>query len=122
MLADMSVERLREASRDKIRIGALTENGITSVYAVLINEHRLEQFDGIGETSAKRIRAAARTLRQHKDRRNLPIVSPAATIRLIAKQPQLADYGYLTIKNQVLIVNAMSNTIVDMFSEMQPVT
>ena len=65
MLADMSVERLREASRDKIRVGALTENGITSVYAVLINEHRLEQFDGIGETSAKRIRAAARTLRQN---------------------------------------------------------
>jgi hypothetical protein len=41
---------------------------------------------------------------------------------LLAKQPQLADYGYLTMKNQVLIVNAMSNTIVDMFSETQPVT
>jgi len=65
MLADMSVERLREASRDKIRIGALTENGITSVKAVLTNEHRLEGFEGIGETSAKRIRAAARTLRQN---------------------------------------------------------
>jgi hypothetical protein len=41
---------------------------------------------------------------------------------LLTKQPQLADYGYLTMKNQVLIVNAMSNTIVDMFSETRPVT
>lgn len=65
MLSEMSVERLREASRDKIRVGALTENGITNVKAVLANEHRLEGFDGIGETSAKRIRAAARTLRQN---------------------------------------------------------
>jgi hypothetical protein len=40
---------------------------------------------------------------------------------LLAKQPQLADYGYLKLKNQVLIVNAMSLTIVDMFSETQPV-
>lgn len=65
MLADMSVERLREASRDKIRVGALTDNGITNVLAVLANEYRLQTFDGIGETSATRIRAAARTLRQN---------------------------------------------------------
>ena len=65
MLADMSVERLREATRDKIRVGALTDNGITNVLAVLNNEGILEYFDGIGETSATRIRAAARTLRQN---------------------------------------------------------
>ncbi|MCQ4364651.1 SNF2-related protein [Mycobacterium gordonae] len=65
MLADMSVERLREATRDKIRVGALTDNGITNVLAVLANEGILEYFDGIGETSATRIRAAARTLRQN---------------------------------------------------------
>jgi hypothetical protein len=65
MLADMSVERLREATRDKIRVGALTDNGITNVLAVLNNEAILEYFDGIGETSATRIRAAARTLRQN---------------------------------------------------------
>ncbi|ADU01204.1 DEAD/DEAH box helicase [Mycolicibacterium gilvum] len=64
MLADMSVERLREATRDKIRIGALTANGITTVLDVLANEEILEHFDGIGQTSATRIRAAARTLRQ----------------------------------------------------------
>jgi hypothetical protein len=65
MLADMSVERLREATRDKIRVGALTDNGITTVLAVLANEEILERFDGIGATSATRIRAAARTLRQN---------------------------------------------------------
>lgn len=65
MLADMSVERLREATRDKIRVGALTDNGITTVLGVLANEGILEHFDGIGQTSATRIRAAARTLRQN---------------------------------------------------------
>ncbi|MBX7452220.1 DEAD/DEAH box helicase [Mycolicibacterium sp. 3033] len=65
MLADMSVERLREATRDKIRVGALTDNRITTVLAVLASEGILEHFDGIGQTSAIRIRAAARTLRQN---------------------------------------------------------
>lgn len=65
MLADMSVERLREATRDKIRVGALADNGITTVLDVLANERVLERFDGIGQTSATRIRAAARTLRQN---------------------------------------------------------
>lgn len=65
MLADMSVERLREATRDKIRVGALTDNGITTVLEVLVNEAILEHFDGIGQTSATRIRGAARTLRQN---------------------------------------------------------
>ncbi|OMC38983.1 helicase SNF2 [Mycobacterium sp. GA-1841] len=65
LLADMPVERLREATRDKIRVGALNDNGITNVLAVLANEHRLEGFEGIGPTTATRIRAAARTLRQN---------------------------------------------------------
>ncbi|WP_425005606.1 DEAD/DEAH box helicase [Mycolicibacterium sp. S3B2] len=65
MLADMSVDRLREATRDQIRVGALKDNGITTVLGVLANEGILESFDGIGQTSATRIRAAARTLRQN---------------------------------------------------------
>ncbi|CAM3578305.1 Helicase SNF2 [Tsukamurella ocularis] len=65
MLAEMSVDRLREASRDRIRVGVLTENGITDVLSVLRNEQRLEQLDGIGATSATRIRGAAQTLRQN---------------------------------------------------------
>ncbi|OKH78010.1 helicase SNF2 [Mycobacterium sp. SWH-M3] len=65
ILADMSVDRLREASREQVRVGALTASGITTVLAVLANEHRLEGFEGIGATSATRIRAAAHTLRQN---------------------------------------------------------
>lgn len=65
MLAEMSVERLREATRDKIRVQALTDNGITNVLAVLANEHHLHTLVGVGEISATRIRGAARTLRQN---------------------------------------------------------
>lgn len=65
MLSEMSVERLREVTRDKIRVGALTENGITNVLSVLINEDNLEYLGGIGATSATRIRAAARALHQN---------------------------------------------------------
>ncbi|HEY7228946.1 MAG TPA: hypothetical protein VH558_01105 [Pseudolabrys sp.] len=39
---------------------------------------------------------------------------------VLAKLPQLRDYKYVTMKNQVLIVNAMTKTIVDMFPETKP--
>ncbi|MFV8277336.1 SNF2-related protein [Mycobacteroides abscessus] len=65
MLAEMSVDRLREATRDKIRVSALTDNGITNVLAVLANEHRLHTLVGVGEKSATHIRGAAQTLRQN---------------------------------------------------------
>jgi hypothetical protein len=41
---------------------------------------------------------------------------------LFVKVPQVANYDYVKLKNKVLIVNAMTHTIVDMFSETQPVT
>ena len=34
---------------------------------------------------------------------------------VLAKLPQLRDYKYVTMKDQVLIVNAMTKTIVDLF-------
>jgi hypothetical protein len=36
---------------------------------------------------------------------------------LLVKQPQLADYGYVKMKNQVLIVNQMTHTIVDLIPQ-----
>ncbi len=36
--------------------------------------------------------------------------------------PQLRDYSYVTMKDQVLIVDAMTRKIVDVFSETQPLT
>ncbi|CAN7328267.1 DEAD/DEAH box helicase [Mycolicibacterium frederiksbergense] len=64
MLAEMAVERLKEATRDSIRVASLIENGLTSVKHVLDRESQLESLNGIGEMSARRIRGAARTLRQ----------------------------------------------------------
>ncbi len=40
---------------------------------------------------------------------------------VLAKLPQLRDYKYVKMKNQVLIVDAMTKKIVDMFPETQPV-
>ena len=38
-----------------------------------------------------------------------------------AQLPKLRSYLYVTMQDQVLIVNGMSNKIVDMFSETQPI-
>lgn len=63
VLGEMGVERLREATRDKIRTTPLIEAGITTVSAVLA--HRaLATLDGIGPTTAARIQGAAQTLWQ----------------------------------------------------------
>jgi hypothetical protein len=41
---------------------------------------------------------------------------------VLSQMPELRDYTYVKMKNQVLIVNGMSNKIVDMFSETQPLS
>lgn len=64
LLNDMPVERLREATRDRLRIGPLTDAGITTVRAVLEQGGRLEFLPGIGATTATRMRGAAQTLWQ----------------------------------------------------------
>jgi hypothetical protein len=64
MLADMPVERLKDATRDRLRIGPLTDAGFTTVQAVLEFGTRLEHLSGIGPTTAARMRGAAQTLWQ----------------------------------------------------------
>lgn len=44
---------------------------------------------------------------------------PAA---VLSQLPQLRDYKYVKMKDQVLIVNDMTHSIIDMFPEMQPLT
>jgi hypothetical protein len=39
---------------------------------------------------------------------------------VLAQIPELRDYMYVKMKDQVLIVNGMTNKIVDVFSETQP--
>src|SRR5215467_13784764 len=41
---------------------------------------------------------------------------------LTQKIPQLADYGYAKMKDQILLVNAMTGKIVDIIPETQPQT
>lgn len=64
MLATMPVDRLKEATRDRLRIAPLAAAGIKTVQAVLDYRGALEQLPGIGATSAAQIRGAAQTLRQ----------------------------------------------------------
>lgn len=41
---------------------------------------------------------------------------------VLSQMPELRDYLYVKMKDQVLIVNGMTNKIVDMFSETQPLS
>lgn len=63
IVAEMSVERLKEATRDKIRTGPLTDGGFKTVLDV-IRADSLEHLPGIGPTLAMRIKGAAQTLWQ----------------------------------------------------------
>jgi hypothetical protein len=63
LIAGMPVERLKDATRDKIRTAPLTEAGLSTVAEVL-NYRGLRNLPGIGDISATRIRGAAQTLWQ----------------------------------------------------------
>jgi superfamily II DNA or RNA helicase len=64
LLAEMPVERLKDATRDRLRIGPLTDAGITTIQAVLDNGDYLEYLPGVGATTATRMWGAAQTLWQ----------------------------------------------------------
>lgn len=64
ILADMPVERLKDATRNRIRVAPLEDVGMRTVLDVLENKGSLDRLPGIGATTAKRIRGAARTLWQ----------------------------------------------------------
>jgi len=94
---------LTDAQREQIRKGVLTEH--TEV------EFRLK-----ATKSAKDFTPTVGTkLPKGIEGHSLPSA-------VLAQLPQLRDYKYVKIKDQVLIVNAMTKTIVDMFSETRPLT
>jgi len=64
VIAEMPVERLKDATRERIRIGPLAAAGIATIQDVFTYAHRLAAIQGIGATSAHRIRGAAQTLWQ----------------------------------------------------------
>lgn len=64
LLNDMPVERLKDTTRDRLRVSPLREAGIATVEDVLEYGSLLEQVPGIGSVSATRMRGAAQTLWQ----------------------------------------------------------
>jgi len=64
VIAEMPVERLKDATRERIRISPLTDAGIVTIQDVFTYANRLASIQGIGATSAHRIRGAAQTLWQ----------------------------------------------------------
>lgn len=64
VIAGMPVERLKDATRERIRIGPLADAGIATIQDVFTYANRLAAIQGIGATSAHRIRGAAQTLWQ----------------------------------------------------------
>jgi len=94
---------LTNEQREQVRKAVLTEHN--EVQFRLKSTKAAKDFTpAIGEKLPKGVKAQA-----------LPI-----PIR--SQIPELRDYWYVKMKDQVLIVNGMTNKIVDMFSETQPIS
>lgn len=64
LLASMPVERIRDATRDRLRVGVLQDAGIRDVRTLLNRRSELVDLPGIGPVTARRMLGAAETLRQ----------------------------------------------------------
>ncbi|MFJ4848371.1 MULTISPECIES: DEAD/DEAH box helicase [unclassified Streptomyces] len=64
LVANMPVERLKEATSGQLRITALTDAGISNVQQVLDQKSRIRSLPGVGETTGNRMVGAARTIWQ----------------------------------------------------------
>ncbi len=64
VIAEMPIDRLKDATRERVRISPLSDAGIATVQDVFTYANRLASIPGIGATSAHRIRGAAQTLWQ----------------------------------------------------------
>ncbi|QNG35565.1 ATP-dependent helicase [Geodermatophilaceae bacterium NBWT11] len=87
LVASMPVERLKDATRDRLRVNALLDAGIRTVQQVLDSEARLQRLPGVGVKTADRMVGAAMALWQatYDDmpaRLDMKRRSPAATTLL----------------------------------------
>lgn len=64
ILQQMPVDVLKSATRDRLRLGPLAEAGISTVQEVLYVGSSLQALPGVGETSARRMLAAAQAIWQ----------------------------------------------------------
>lgn len=64
LVAEMSVERLKDATRGRLRLTALIDAGIRTVQQVLDQKARILSLPGVGETTGNRMIGAARMIWQ----------------------------------------------------------
>ncbi|MEU1531956.1 DEAD/DEAH box helicase [Streptomyces fagopyri] len=64
LVAEMPVERLKDATSGQLRITALLDAGIRNVQQVLDQKSRIRSLSGVGETTGNRMVGAARTIWQ----------------------------------------------------------
>ncbi|MEU8652242.1 DEAD/DEAH box helicase [Streptomyces sp. NPDC048737] len=64
LLAEMPVERLKDATSGQLRITALIDARIRTVQQVLDQRSRIRSLPGVGETTGNRMVGAAQTIRQ----------------------------------------------------------
>ncbi|WP_454301844.1 hypothetical protein [Salana multivorans] len=99
VVAEMPVDRLRDATRERILIQPLVEAGITSVQDVLDQSARLTALPGIGPMTARRIVGAAETLR-HTTFEELPVridaTDPSPEMRELVRHLAAWDSGRRT--------------------------
>src|SRR5664280_2267538 len=64
MIANMPLDRLKEVTGDRLRLGPIEQVGWTTVGHVLANERFLGTIPGIGDVTSARIAGAAHALHQ----------------------------------------------------------
>ena len=92
---------LTNVQREQIRRSVLTEHNEVE-FRLNATKSAKDFVPVVGQTLPKGVKA-----------NSLPI-------GVLSQIPELRDYMYVKMKDHVLIVNGMTNRIVDMFSETQP--
>src|SRR5436305_8434637 len=94
----------------------LTNTQREQIRKTVLTEHNEVEFQLPATKSAKDFTpAVGATLPKGINGQSLP--AP-----VLSQMPELRDYKYVKMKDQVLIVDDMSKKIVDMFSEKQPLS
>ncbi|CCE10624.1 exported hypothetical protein [Bradyrhizobium sp. STM 3843] len=99
----LSKLNLTNMQREQIRKAVLTEHNEIE-FRLAATKSAKDFSPAVGATIPKGVKA-----------QSLP--SP-----VLSQMPELRDYMYVKMKDQVLIVNGMTNKIVDMFPETQPLS
>jgi hypothetical protein len=94
---------LTNTQREQIRKAVLTEHNEVE-FRLAATKSAKDFSPAVGATIPKGVKA-----------QSLP--TP-----ILSQMPELRDYMYVKMKDQVLIVNGMTNKIVDVFSETQPLS